>query len=153
LENNHENTSNKTYHCCCSALTLGALGIAGTRAETPDVTQALIYNNRAYVQDIGYAPNPVFARKVEATEIVYLNNAFGPAIYSYPSNSSNQATAFNIEFVDTAYGPALYSYPNNNPKHRLELVDNSEGADNNVVPAALLIRSGAAWAAKTTVKP
>jgi hypothetical protein len=114
-----------------SALTLSALGITGANAET----NALIYNNRAYVQDIGYAPNPAPARKVEDAKIVFVNMAYGPAIYSYPHNVNHQVTAFNVEYVDMAYGPAIYSYPNNNPKHHLG-VDNSEGTDRNVVAAA-----------------
>lgn len=115
-----------------SALTLSALGVTGANAET----NALIYNNRAYVQDIGYAPNPAPAQKVEDAKIVFVNTAYGPAIYSYPHNVNHQVTAFNVEYVDMAYGPAIYSYPNNNPKHHLELVDNSEDTDRNVVAAA-----------------
>jgi hypothetical protein len=136
-----------------SVLTLGALGLTGAKAETADGTNALIYHNRAYVQDIGYAPNPVAARKVENAETIYVNNAYGPAIYSYPSNASHQVTAFNVEYTDTAYGSAIYSYPNNNPKHHLELVDNSVITDRSVIPAALTIRSGAAWIAETTARP
>ena len=139
-----------------SALILSALDIAGAKAETTNATNAtnaMIYNNRAYVQDIGYAPNPVAAWKVEDAKIIYVNNAYGPAIYSYLGNVSNQVTPFNVEYVDTAYGPAIYSYPNNNPKHRLELVDKLEPTDQNVVPVTLTIRIGTAWVAQTTAKP
>ena len=136
-----------------SALTIGALNTANLKAETADVTSALIYNNRAYVQDIGYGSNPVAARKVQDAEIIFVNTAYGPAIYSYPSNVRHQVTAFNVEYVDTAYGPAIYSYPNNNPKHRLELVDKLEPTDQNVVPVTLTIRIGTAWVAQTTAKP
>ena len=136
-----------------SALTLSALGIPGAKAETADVTNALIYNNRAYAQDIGYGDNTAPARKVENAEIIYVNNAYGPAIYSYPSSLSHQITAYNVEYIDMAYGSAIYSYSSNNPKHHLELVDKSEGTDRNVVPAELTTRSGIGWVSETNAKP
>jgi len=121
-----------------SALTIGALNTANLKAETADVTSALIYNNRAYVQDIGYGPNPVAPRKVQDAELIFVNTAYGPAIYSYPSNVRHQVTAFNVEYVDTANGPAIYSYPSNNPKHHLELADNAaKPCDRFIVPASL----------------
>jgi hypothetical protein len=134
-----------------SALTIGVLNTSNLKAETVDVTNALIYNNRAYVQDIGYAPNPVPARKVEDAEIIFVSTAYGPAIYSYPSSVSHQVTAFNVEYVDTAYGPAIYSYPNNNPKHHLELVDNADQpSDSFIVPASLKMNGVVSSIAETT---
>lgn len=107
-----------------SVLSLGALSTATIKAETTDGANALIYNNRAYIHAIQDYPNPVADSKVQKAEIVYVDTAYGPAIYSYPSSVSNQVTAFNVEYVDTAYGPAIYSYPNNNVTHRLQLSDN-----------------------------
>ncbi len=106
-----------------TVLTIGVLNATGIKAETTDGGGALIYNNRAYAQDIGYAPNPAPATKVQNAEIIYVNTAYGPAIYSYPSNISFHHTAFNVEYVDTAYGPAIYSYPRNIVKHSLKLAD------------------------------
>jgi hypothetical protein len=132
-----------------SALSLGAFNTTGSKAETTDGANALIYNNRAYVQDTAYAPNPAPAWKVQDAEIIYVDKAYGPAIYSYPSNVSNQHTAFNIEYIDTAYGPAIYSYPNNNVKHHLELVNNAVKPDNGfIVPASWKMRSVQANAAE-----
>ncbi len=120
-----------------SALAFGALSSVSSKAETAGNTGSLVYNNRAYVQDIGYGPNPAPAQTIQDAEFVFVSNAYGPAIYSYTNNVGNQVAAFNVEYVDTAYGQALYSYPNNNPKHHLELVDNavdvSKGA---IVPVA-----------------
>lgn len=106
-----------------TALTMGVLYTTSIKAETTNNTGSLIYNNRAFVQDIGYAPNPAPATKVQDAEIIYVNTAYGPAIYSYPSNANFHHTAFNVEYVDTAYGPAIYSYPRNNMKHHLKLAD------------------------------
>jgi hypothetical protein len=114
-----------------TALTMGVLNATGIKAETTDGAGVLIYNNRAYVQDIGYAPNPAPAKKVQDAEIIYVNTAYGPAIYSYPANISFHQTAFNVEYVDTAYGPAIYSYPRNNMKHHLKLADYLMKHDNN----------------------
>jgi hypothetical protein len=108
-----------------SALAFGALNSVSGKAETTGNTGSLVYNNRAYMQDIGYGPNPAPAQTIQDAEIVFVSNAYGPAIYSYPNNVGNQVTAFNVEYVNTAYGQAIYGYPNNNPKHHLELVDNA----------------------------
>ena len=125
-----------------SALTLFALNIANSNADAMGDTSSLIYNSRAYVQDIGYGPNPVTAKRVESAEIVFVDTAYGQAIYSYPSNTNNQVTAFNVEYVDTAYGPAIYSYPNHNPKHHLELANNtSNPPENFIVPVSLKVDS------------
>jgi hypothetical protein len=121
-----------------SALTLSALGTVVVKAETSGATNTLIYNNRAYVHAIQSAPNPVADKTVQDAEIVYVDKANGQAIYGYPGNVAEQHTAFNVEYVDTAYGQATYSYPNNNPKHFLDLVDNSETSDNNFFVAATL---------------
>jgi len=121
-----------------SALTMCVLNATGIKAETTEGSSALIYNNRAYVQDIGYAPNPAPAWKVQDAEIIYVSLAYGPAIYSYPSNVSHHHTAFNVEYVDTAYGPAIYSYPRTSVKHHLKLVDNAVNPDNGfIVPTSL----------------
>lgn len=110
----------------------------GVNAQTTEGTNALIYNNRAYVQSIGDSPNPVADRKVPNAKIIFVNTGYGPAIYSYPSNVAFQHTDFNVEYVDTAYGPAIYSYPYNNPnKHHLKLRDNKViGFLRSIVPAS-----------------
>jgi len=145
----------KNIIAVASAFTLTALVFSATNADAADSTGSLIYNSRAYAQVIGYGPNPIPPQKVENAQIIYVNNAYGPAIYSYPSKVNHQVTAFNVEYVDTANGPALYSYPNNKPKHHLRLMADSDlniKADN-VIPAALTVRSGEAWFNKTSVRP
>ena len=121
-----------------SVLAIATLNIGNLKAETTGDTNGLFYNNRAYVHAIADAPNPVADRLIENAEIVYVDKAYGQAIYSYPSTVKNTVTAFNVEYVDTAYGQAIYSYPNNNPKHHLDLADNaSNPADRHIVPVAL----------------
>ncbi|MDD5267864.1 MAG: hypothetical protein PHO08_12170 [Methylococcales bacterium] len=125
-----------------SVLIMGVLNAAAVKAETTESNNALIYNNRAYVQDIGYAPNPVPAWKVQDAEIIYVNTAYGPATYSYPSNVSYQHTAFNVEYIDTAYGPAIYSYPRNNMKHSLKLGYNTVYPDKSfIIPASYTMKT------------
>lgn len=111
------------------------------KAETTGGSNTLVYNNRAYVHAIEGSPNPVVDWIVHNAEIIYVDKAYGQAIYSYPSNVSNQQTAFNMEYVDTAFGQAIYSYPNNHVMNRLELTDNTMIPGNDfIVPATLKIR-------------
>jgi len=119
-----------------SVLTLGLLSSASAMADTVKSANALIYNSHAAIYAINDAPNPVADQTIPNAEIVYVDTAYGPAIYSYPSNRSFQHTAFNVEYVDTAYGPALYSYPTHQVKHRLSLVDNTNLDNRFIVPAS-----------------
>jgi hypothetical protein len=143
----------KNIFAVASAITLAALVIGEAHADTTSGTGSLIYNSRAYAQVTGYGPNPMPAQKVENAQIIYVNNAYGPAIYSYPSPVSHQATAFNVEYVDSANGQAIYSYPNTNPKHHLKLMAESDVTTDNVIPAAFSVRAGAAWFSNTAAKP
>lgn len=137
-----------------SALTLNAPSHAATNTDLTDTTNALVYNNRAYVQETGSVSNPDVSRRVENAEIIFVSNATGPSIYSYPSSVAHQATEFNVEFVDMAYGPAIYSYPNNNPKFHLELGENREdGKVRDIMPASFVIPDAAASNVNTTVTP
>jgi hypothetical protein len=108
-----------------AVLTIRALNFAAVKADTR--TGELIYNNHAYIYAIPGAPNPAADRTVQDAEIMYADKAYGPAIYSYPTNAAYQQIAFNIEYVNLAYGPAIYSYPyNNNQRYRLNLATNLE---------------------------
>ncbi|ESS67171.1 hypothetical protein MGMO_171c00130 [Methyloglobulus morosus KoM1] len=122
-----------------SALVAGFMNMGNVQAADTEEGGALYYDNRGYIQAIFNAPNPVGDTKAIFAKIVYVDNAKGPAIYSYPSSIAFQETDFNVEYVDTAYGPAIYSYPSNNPvKHRLELNAETQNPENKlVVPVAL----------------
>ena len=43
-------------------------------------------------------------------ELIYVSQAYGPAIHSYAHSGSETAMPWNVEYVNTAYGPAIYSY-------------------------------------------
>ena len=133
-----------------AALTVATLGTVPTKADSVDGTNALIYNNRAYVHAIQGSPNPVADSAVKGAEIVYVDKAYGQAIFSYPTNLAFQHTEFNVEYVDTAYGQAIYSYPNNNVKHHLNLVGDSDVRDSGlIIPAAVNISETPAGAIGT----
>jgi hypothetical protein len=57
-------------------------------------------------------PNlPDVGIRVRNPQIVYVDRAYGPAIYSYPRVGQDIVTPFNVRYVNTAFGPAIYSYP------------------------------------------
>lgn len=119
------------------AIMLSALVSLTAYADNDVDANALIYNNRAYVHSIQGDPNPVAGQTVQRAEIVYVDNNVGQAIYSYASNGSQNATAFNVEYVDNAYGQAIYSYPNNNAKFRLDLAQKtSDKKEGLIVPVS-----------------
>jgi hypothetical protein len=51
--------------------------------------------------------------EVKKPEIIYVSNAYGPSIYSYPGVGPHTITAFNLLYVNPAYGQAIYSYRGN----------------------------------------
>lgn len=123
-----------------SVLTAGAF--AFTHAEAAE--NGLYYNNRGFTNVIPGDVNSVSDVKSENPRIVYVNLAYGPAVYSYPVNTPSPQTEFNMTYVDMAYGPAIYSYPRNGqdrhiPKHRLHLGANSRhrAASGAAVPTGL----------------
>lgn len=134
-------------------LSFTASGIAAAGDGSDFAEYGLIYNNRAHVQETGFTLDSDSARTIENAEIVYVNNAYGPAIYSYAGQVNPVSTMFNVEYVDTAHGQAIYSYPNNNPRHRLELSAAPDVTDRNIVPAGLTIRFGAVRNGEATVTP
>lgn len=121
-----------------AVLVTSALNVAFVKADTTIKTGGLIYNNRGYVQAYQSYPNPIADYISQDAEIVYVSYAYGPATYSYPSNTAFQHTAFNVEYIDTAYSPAIYSYPNNSVRHRLNLVARENMFDNKfITPASI----------------
>lgn len=127
--------STKPIVTVIAALTIGASNVGVVKADSSVGVGSLIYDNSAYIYPIHGSPNPAADRKVQDAEIVYVNMAYGPAIYSYSSNVAFQSTDFNVHYIDTAHGPAIYSYPSNNPQpqHRLNLVSNVQSLDNRFV--------------------
>jgi len=79
---------------------------AGTNAE-------LIYQPHTAHHGIYGYPSSVPVEVSRSPELVYVDQANGPAIYSYRHAGKETAAAFNVEYVDTAAGPAIYSYGKN----------------------------------------
>lgn len=78
--------------------------------ESPD--SGLVYTSTALSQAIfGYLNLSGAEQNAVHPQIVYVNQAYGQAIYSYPRVAPDTVTAFNVQYVDQAYGPAIYSYP------------------------------------------
>jgi hypothetical protein len=87
----------------------GHPGSAGAQ-ETPD--SGLVYTSTALSQAIfGYLNLEGAEQNAIRPQIVYVDQAYGQAIYSYPRVAPDTVTAFNVHYVDQAYGPAIYSYP------------------------------------------
>jgi hypothetical protein len=130
--------STKPIVAVIAALAIGSLNIDVAKAETTDDNSGLIYNSSAYIYPIQGAPNPAGDRKVKQPEIIYVNMAYGPATYSYPTTVAYQSTDFNVQLIDTAYGPAIYSYPSNKAHFHLNLVNNDKYRDSTfITPASL----------------
>jgi hypothetical protein len=131
-------------------LTLNTAYVATIQADTTENANGLYYTNRAYVHAIAEQPNPIADEKIQDAEIVYVDKAYGQAIYSYPSNVNNTVTAFNVEYIDTAFGQAIYSYPNNTSKHHLDLVENAVNTESgDIVPVVLKLDNIPIRAART----
>ena len=82
-------------------------------SQTESDGSALVYNNPGAVHAIPDAPNPIPARVSTNAEVIYVNPAFGPAIYSYPGNAPEVKAEFDPRYVDAAHGQAIASYPYN----------------------------------------
>ena len=72
----------------------------------------LSYTNQADGPAIaGYAARPGTEIAAPHARIVYVDQAYGQAIYSYPRVAPDITTAFNVEYIDPGFGQAIYSYP------------------------------------------
>ncbi|GAB6140890.1 hypothetical protein JCM14076_16190 [Methylosoma difficile] len=98
----------KTIIAMIAAMTITSIANADTTASG-----TIVYDSNAAIYSIHNSPNPVQAQVVEHAEMVYVNQANGPAIYSYPSRVEPKAVKLEMIYVDQAYGQAIYSYPHN----------------------------------------
>lgn len=109
-------------HAALGFVILGLVGsplaLAGHEAsergqEPPD--SGLVYTSTALSQAIfSYLNLEGTEQRAIQPQIVYVDQAYGQAIYSYPRVAADTVTAFNVRYVDQAYGPAIYSYPSLN---------------------------------------
>lgn len=92
---------------------LGALlGLIAVTAHA-DTNAELIYQPHTAHHGIYGYPSSVPAEISRSPELIYVDQAYGPAIYSYRHTGKETAAVFNAEYVDTATGPAIYSYGKN----------------------------------------
>lgn len=101
-------THTKTIIAMIAAMTITSIANADTTASG-----TIVYDSNAAIYSIHNSPNPVQAQVVEDAEMVYVSQAKGPAIYSYPSQVEQTPVKLQMIYVDQAYGPAIYSYPHN----------------------------------------
>ncbi len=104
-------THTKTIIAVIAAMAITSIANADTATSG-----TVVYDSTAAIYTIHNAPNPIPARVVENAEMVYVSQANGPAIYSYPSNVEQKPVKLQMIYVDQAYGPAIYSYPHSH-KH------------------------------------
>ncbi|MGZ8219117.1 hypothetical protein [Methylomagnum sp.] len=118
-------------HAALGSAILGLIGsplaLAGHRAsEDGHETSGsgLVYTSTALSQAIfGYLNLEGAERDTIHPQIVYVDQAYGQAIYSYPRVAPDTTVAFNVHYVDQAYGPAIYSYPSlNDVRGRVEVL-------------------------------
>lgn len=81
-----------------------------------DSKAEVIYQPSTAHHSIYSYPSNVPGIKSISPQIIYVSQAYGPAVYSYPHSGEDTVRAFNVEYIDNAYGPAIYSYPRNQGK-------------------------------------
>jgi hypothetical protein len=89
---------------------VGALFVLIASAAYADSDAELIYQPQTAHHGIYSYPASVPAEVSRSPELIYVDQAYGPAIYSYRHAGNETASAYNVEYVDTADSPAIYSY-------------------------------------------
>ena len=95
-----------------SAAMMGLVATNGFAIEKPSLAEnaQLIYQSRSANHAIYSYPSSVTGKVALEPEIIYVSQAYGPAIHSYEHTGSEIAVPWNAEYVDSAYGRAIYSY-------------------------------------------
>ena len=70
----------------------------------------MIYQSQSANHSIYGYPSSLSGEVSLKPELIYVSQAYGPAIHSYAHSGSETAVPWNVEYVNTAYGPAIYSY-------------------------------------------
>lgn len=105
----------KKYKFILSVLAAISFGIfsiganAGGKGSTADDSQVIYQSSFAHHSIYNYLSNIPGVVSLKP-EIIYVSQANGPAIHSYPHAGSEITVPWNVEYIDTAYGPAIYSY-------------------------------------------
>ena len=83
----------------------GAAGMANTENGAQMIYQSHSINHSIY----SYVGRTLGKVSVDP-QLIYVSQAYSPAIHSYVHSGSEQAVPWNVEYVNTAYNPAIYSY-------------------------------------------
>lgn len=70
----------------------------------------VLYQSKSANHAIHGYPSSVPAEVSAEPQMVYVSQAYGQAIYSYPHVGTEQAVPLAFEYTDTAYGQAIHSY-------------------------------------------
>lgn len=102
------------------ALAAGLLSF-GIGASASSDAEVIFQPSTAHHPIYSYLSN-VPGIKSLSPQLVYVSQAYGPAIYSYPHSGTETTAAWNVEYVDTAYGPDIYSYPRHEGNSSVEVL-------------------------------
>lgn len=89
-----------------AALISGLVSFNAGAEETMKVIYQPQYANHSIYSYL----NATLAKIALKPELIYVSQANGPAIHSYPHSVTEQVASWNVGYVDKAYGPAIYSY-------------------------------------------
>ncbi|MGZ8191481.1 MAG: hypothetical protein ACXWTS_09670 [Methylococcaceae bacterium] len=118
---------NKTLKYLSIAVSMIISGFVSVNADTvekfsSDNDAQLIYQSQSANHSIYGYPSSLSGEVSLKPELIYVNQAYGPAIHSYAHSGSETAVPWNVEYVDTAYGQAIYSYERHQTKGVVEVL-------------------------------
>jgi hypothetical protein len=93
-----------------AGLGLSAPASSHHRSAASDAAMTYVspaFNNAIY----GYPNIKGTVQTIAAPRLVYVDQAYGQAIYSYLRVGTDKASALRPIYVDPAWGQAIYSYP------------------------------------------
>lgn len=107
-----------------SSLILGLTALDATANEKSgsDEEAQLIYNSHSANHGIHAYPSNLVGEVSQHPEIIYVSQAYGPAIHGYQHAGTETNVPWNVEYVDTAYGRAIYSYESVKNRGSLKLL-------------------------------
>lgn len=100
----------RTFAILKAALTTAVL-LSFTVGANANSDAEVIYQPSTAHHSIYSYPSSVPGQLSRSPQLIYVSQAYGPAIHSYPHSGTETAAAWNVEYVNPAYGPAIYSYP------------------------------------------
>ena len=107
-----KNKTLKALTIVVAGIAAGALPINVVANDhlTSESGPQLIYQSRSINHSIfSYLSNKLGEIAVEP-KLIYVSQAYGPAIYSYAHAGAETAVPWSVEYVNPAYNPAIYSY-------------------------------------------